>query len=335
MRENKSIIKKLSEERYKFNKSIKDKVSLIDPKVSNSNKQINWGGNFVYYSQFFANYISYKYNNVYVDKNNIVYINYYGQTSNLVYDPYTPKPFNKNTQVFKQLQDAIKKSKKQFIIIPISFCYYSEVGNISHANILLYDTIHNYVELFDSLGNTIKNTITNNTVYSDYIQCIKQMFSDLLKHSFTFHESISFMEKGYQNIEEDICKTKLFNVNTPIGFCVVWSYWYIDMRLKYPKLSYIQLNNSINKIFNDSLLKLKQSRKTKNSSEIIKSLPICNVIRNYTIFITNLEHKISMIDRISIKWKVYYGYYKRFSILYGTSFAIGLFYSLLVSKYIK
>ena len=97
--------------------------------------------------------------------------------------------------------------------------------NFNHANILIYDVANKYVERFDPYGNVafIDNKSIDNLLesfFKDYFPTLKYISSMSITHGISFQ--IFSDENNDSNYVE----------NDPIGFCMVWCLWYVEMRIK-------------------------------------------------------------------------------------------------------
>lgn len=103
-------------------------------------------------------------------------------------------------------------------------------SNLNHANILIFDVQKNYIERFDPYGKVffydsgsidqhLKNFFVENFPNIGYISP-----NDTMK-------SISFQ------IFSDETNINNYVENDPVGFCIPWCLWYIEMRIKNYKIS--------------------------------------------------------------------------------------------------
>lgn len=154
--------------------------------------------------------------------------------------------------------------------------------NMSHANILLYSKKTNEIERFDPMG--YAPYIRNDGAYLD--NKLDTYFSNVIKNSKYVRQKEYMSNIGMQKIE----LTEPYNtyIGDPLGFCAVWSIWYVDMRLSYPDVQRKKLIKYITQQFTNQQLYYR------------------TVIRNYSKNITDLRDSIFNKVNININiWKNY------------------------------
>jgi hypothetical protein len=123
--------------------------------------------------------------------------------------------------------DRCIQSKERFVIMHLSLhC----PGEISHANVLIYDSKTGTLERFDPTGS---ESITGS---------LPKIDSDL---EATFHGKITEYiaplgfcpMKSFQTIEmEEFDEDESIWAGDPIGFCLNWTMWYIHLRMANPNI---------------------------------------------------------------------------------------------------
>lgn len=265
-----------------LNTSLK-KSKTKEPK----DKEYVWTGMYYqYYAYFFAEYLDHKYANVCTYRYNDA--KYFGGDS-LSFDHTKLKKF-------------LLECKKRFLVIPVLLW----TGGSLHQNMVIYDSKLNELELFDPFGDFIKDWFISSyqyDAYKKYLSCVKHTFEDILHSKFKFYEpgSIFPKNKNFQNMEIEFCPKHLFTTNTELGFCVVWSLWYAETRIKNPDIPRKELIKNHITSFEQSI------KDIKNHESKIKNLPICKTIRDYTLFLIQLDKdktfREKMLIRMGLNWK--------------------------------
>lgn len=136
----------------------------------------------------------------------------------------------------EHLLKTIKKIKKRFVIIRLSIVV---TDNMNHANVLLYDKHNNTIERFDPYGVV---PYGDSNLMDDYLE--KQFDGITYLRPKDYMDSVSFQ------ILSDEQNQKNIKYGDPEGYCLAWTYWYIEMRLLNanvkPKILVKHLINKIN-----------------------------------------------------------------------------------------
>ncbi len=251
-----------------------------------------WSAEVLYFTVFME-YLQKQYNNVKVSNYYLMYNNTFSYTN---IKSYNPIQINEETQ--KELIKEYSSNTKRFLIIPIGVLVLPYVG---HSNVLVIDTHKKEAELFEPYGDIFDYSkmynrqllIDKNTYYSDIYNFLLK-FDTKLKF---FNPTTFIPVKGFQYIEELTCdiKEKIgeLSVNTYIGFCFIWTMFYIEQRIKNDNVSRKKLIDSLfNKIY-----KSKESRY------------ICKLVRNYAAFIISLYNKKSFTERLKLRIQFYKKFY--------------------------
>jgi len=126
------------------------------------------------------------------------------------------------------------KSKNKMLVVPLNI-----MGG-RHANVLIFNPFRNEVERFEPHGKQ-----TGSYSFDD-----KRVNMEIEKFVNKIDSGLKFISpnllcprnySGYQHYEQDAKKEKGVYNNVAIedarGYCCAWSYFYVDMRLKFPKKS--------------------------------------------------------------------------------------------------
>lgn len=242
-----------------------------------------------YFTLFFE-YLNKNYKNFYLSK----YCLTFNNNTYLGYMKYNPLDIVPSKLDFEKLPSKIKEEfndnkTKRFVVYPMILSN----GNSFHQNSIIIDTKKMEVEIFEPYGDLIekikndnKLKLNNNVIFEreTYHNLIKKFSQTLTNNKkIKLFPPTSFLPKtGLQQIEEASCKKENYLVNTPIGFCVAWTMWFIEMRIKYPDKP---RNYFINKIINHV---------NKGETEDY----VCLLIRNYSAFLNKLYSNLPLHKRI-------------------------------------
>jgi hypothetical protein len=153
-----------------------------------------------------------------------------------------PKPEKKFWDNFLNCTD------KRFVALPFGF----NCNNFGHANYLLFDKKNRTLERFESFGKVDSDCIANQTVDAK----LKQLFIDNLQNTeyadFTYLKPLEILpEDNVQTIQEEEERWKSRSKKNPVGFCSVWSLWYIDLRTSNPDIEpHVLIKEAIKEIRN-------------------------------------------------------------------------------------
>jgi hypothetical protein len=170
---------------------------------------------------------------------------------------------------WESVKDCLKKNS-EFIVIPMGF---NCADNMGHQNFLIYNTKTKEMERFEPNGSGIRNPCLQNP------KMIPQLI-DL------FHKNV---EKGmiksfYEPL--DFCPAKSFQIiqdsdghadKTEKGYCLAWSYWYADTRLRNP-------NKTRKQVIDMALATLYAN----------KSLSFTSFIRSFSNFLAKVGNEMKL-----------------------------------------
>lgn len=170
----------------------------------------------------------------------------------------------------KILINIINNSKFKYFIIPIGIIM--ENGN--HSNGIFVDIENSSVERFEPHGMNHPHNFDYNYLRLDYL--IQQLFKNIFELSNNKAEYKYYSPKYYFNtlgfqIYESVETDLNYNIGDPNGFCMLWTIWYLDYRIKY---SFMKPDKLIKKMM--------QYIRSHNMS-------FKNIIRNYSSKITSLR----------------------------------------------
>ena len=171
---------------------------------------------------------------------------------------------------FKKCIDGTKR----FIIIPLGI----ELQEGSHSNYIIYDKKLNEIERFEPQG-----AYHPYKFYYDYVKLDKTLENrfSLLINNVKYIAPKDFLPKiGFQVL--DSFETTCRKIGDPGGFCAIWALWYTDKRLTYPDIDRKELVETIIKNIRQYNISFK------------------NIIRNYSINVTNIRDKILQKSNIDI-----------------------------------
>jgi hypothetical protein len=158
------------------------------------------------------------------------------------------------------LDNMVKTYKRcskndKLLIIPLDLFPPKRRKNRSgHANLLIFNPVRNEIERFEPHGlRTSISWVKNDLLEKNIINRIVKPFNKLSKTTLKFvssEHSCPTGFKGFQDYEGRALKTSrdLGNeviIKDPGGYCVSWSMFYLDLRLKFPSLDSKRLKKAV------------------------------------------------------------------------------------------
>lgn len=141
-----------------------------------------------------------------------------------------PVDLNTMVDLFREIINTSECSSKRFFIIPIAVVYTSMV----HSNTLIYDSKNKSMDHFEPYGSD-ENMMTIFDPEDNTGRQISRICSNL---DITYNNKQKTCPNvGPQLKEALLCPILRLLKNdfkTNIGFCLIWSLWYIELRLKNP-----------------------------------------------------------------------------------------------------
>jgi hypothetical protein len=201
-----------------------------------------------------------------------------------------------------------RETDKRFTYYPISIAELNATkdGLDHHGISALYDKQSNKVEIFDSIGSDFKY--------------FKKTFKDLFNQIYGSEVKIVYIVDRcvvFGKLEYEKCNPEHYIYRSE-GFCSIWRFWFLELRLANPRISKEKLIEKALKI-------LKKDNK------------VCELLRGYAQFIEQFLSKYSLertSSNLIIKPKKNLSLTKKdYSYLY--TFLGAIFGSILAAKYLK
>ena len=144
------------------------------------------------------------------------------------------------------------KSVKKVLIVPLMIIPSSKTRQSeAHENMIIFNTVRSEVERFEPHGD---KTMMHGVDSDRLDRSIKKFVGELgLGLTYIPSTQVTESNEGFQLLEtrsENVSR-KLPSgqqVKDPGGFCAPWSYFYADMRLKFPQLPAKELTKQIGNI---------------------------------------------------------------------------------------
>ncbi|AYV76865.1 MAG: ankyrin repeat protein [Barrevirus sp.] len=182
---------------------------------------------------------------------------------------------NKNLSIY--LKKYMMDTSIRFIMLKLTLVI-TEVA--THANILIYDKELNRLERFEPYGLVPY-------VDSDKLDLILEELSTTLFRKPNI-EYVKPEQMGFQILSND-GNQNVKKLGDPSGYCLAWTFWYLEMRVNNPTISqYDILNNTKNSIL---------SQKDKNS--INRDQLFINFIRDYAKTLDSMKNNFLLNIGIS------------------------------------
>lgn len=313
---------------------IAQKIDKIINEFYNETERVNWKGIHRYYGYFFSKYLDEKYKNVKTWNSFPIHSLPNGFVTPNYLKDIILKGDNKQ---MKELKYFIKKSKTRFVIIPLTLIY--------HQNIIIIDNVKKEIELFDSFGESFyKESNLPLEAYNKFTENLKNFIYDILDDkTYKFYKPIDFFpkDKDFQKFEINYCESSKFKINS-WGFCVVWCFYYTEMRISNPEINRNTLVKDMIDLFHKDISSIKRmSSSIKRMSPMKKTsikaynTDICKLIRGYTLFLTKLDKKSGIFTKIKLKIDTYKHLIARQGLVLGVLGSIFIIPSLLVAKLIN
>lgn len=204
--------------------------------------------------------------------------------------PYVIIWKNRNEYIFPKnlkihCKNILKDKKKRFIIFKLTLI---PNQNGTHANLIIYDKQKQCVERFEPFG---YNSLLDADILDKKIE----------KYFTKVFGKIEYMSpKSYQNkIKFQIISDDSNPINKksgdPFGYCLAWTYWYLELRLLNP-------DKNSDELINDAYDKIVQTH-DKNKKDNF----MLNFIRDYAITLDKMKNDI--LNKIGIEKMQHYNVY--------------------------
>lgn len=129
-------------------------------------------------------------------------------------------------------------NSKRFVALPFGFT----CNSYGHANYLLFDKLKKTLERFESFGKVTSKCLNDAEVNEKIVELFKDNLKGTEYEDFKYIEPLEFLpEYNVQTIQENEKRWKKKAKKNPVGFCSVWSLWYIDLRASNPDIEPIPL----------------------------------------------------------------------------------------------
>lgn len=123
--------------------------------------------------------------------------------------------------------------RKRMLVVPFT------VDSGRHANMIIFNIFRNEVERFEPHGSkTMIDGFNDSKINKDLANLVKQLNLDL--KFIPSHKTCPVGYNAYQyydTAERKKSNTYSVPIIDPGGYCCAWSFFYADLRLKYPRLS--------------------------------------------------------------------------------------------------
>jgi hypothetical protein len=182
--------------------------------------------------------------------------------------------------LWESIKDCLKKGS-EFIVIPMGFNCKNKFG---HQNFLIYNSITKEMERFEPNGEIVNNRCLKNPKMIPHLIDLfhKNVKKDMIK---SFYEPLDFCPaKSFQLIQNnDGTKHKKEK-----GFCLSWSYWYADTRLRNPNKTRKQVvDMALNSLYSN------------------KFVPFTSFIRSFSNFLEKVGDEIKITNNPAAVFKKY------------------------------
>lgn len=184
-----------------------------------------------------------------------------------------------NKERFLKSMSLCLKNKSRFIIVPIGIKFSS--GSGGHFNVILIDKENKTIERFEPYG---VETLHDLSIMTMFEKKFKGIFNQLAPGYKLYSGNKLCPESGIQMLEEEAIQkgegTAIELESDPIGYCIAWSIYYVDMRLTYLKVK----PQKLVKLILTNLQNYKHSLRT--------------FIRNYSAFL--LKEKTKFLKSLDV-----------------------------------
>ena len=145
---------------------------------------------------------------------------------------------NESIQAIKQHYNSCKKDMKLFAMPFI-------IANGRHANMIIFNPYRNEAERFEPHG---PNTVINGFNHANITNELRK-FVALIDPELKFvpsHKTCPIGFKAFQRFDTNKPSRQKIDgtyIKDPGGYCCAWSFFYADLRMKYPKASGSEIIN--------------------------------------------------------------------------------------------
>ena len=145
--------------------------------------------------------------------------------------------FPPNLNIYSK--DVLSNNKKRFIIYKLTLCPYE---NGTHANICIYDKQNKTIERFEPFG---YNSLLDADTLDDRLEkYFKNYYGDI-----KYIKPKDYLDKIKFQIISDDNNPNNKKLGDPFGYCLAWTYWYMELKINNPDDKPDELiNNAYNEI---------------------------------------------------------------------------------------
>lgn len=175
------------------------------------------------------------------------------------------------------LKKCLLSDKIRFIFIKLTLIPSSQG---THANILIFDKETGILERFEPYGSVpyLETDILDEILQKKFTKYFKLFLSKNSK-KFTYVSPRTSLGLGFQVLSSD---TDILNIKLgdPHGYCLAWVFWFLEMRIQNPKISYTNMIEKATGVIIDSDI----NKQDKNNS-------FSDFIRNYANTLDSLKNE--------------------------------------------
>jgi hypothetical protein len=145
--------------------------------------------------------------------------------------------FPTNLNIYSK--NVISNNKKRFIIFKLTLCPYN-TG--THANVCIYDKHNKTIERFEPFG---YNSLLDADILDDRLEkYFKNHYGDI-----KYIRPKDYLDKIKFQIISDDSNPNNKKLGDPFGYCLAWTYWYMELKINNPDDAPADLiNNAYNEI---------------------------------------------------------------------------------------
>jgi ankyrin repeat protein len=183
---------------------------------------------------------------------------------------------DKNIELYTR--KSLYSDKIRFLFFKLTLVT-SETG--THANIIIFDKETGILERFEPYGVIpyLDNENIDKMIKIKLGSFLKVFLETKNKKLIYYSPKNLFNGVSFQIFSND-SSSKVKKLGDPTGFCLAWTYWYLEMRIKNPEID-------PKKLIKKSENKIKESKKLKYRDQIF-----IDFIRNYALKLDEEKNKI-------------------------------------------
>lgn len=155
---------------------------------------------------------------------------------------------DKNLEFY--LSRILSNNKIRFIFFKLTII--TDISETSHANIIIFDKNKKILERFEPYGiiNFLETKKLDGFIKNNIGLILKKYYNQ--KIIYLSPEKL-FMDIGFQIISQDM-ELSVKKYGDPAGYCLAWTYWYLELRLINPDINPKKLiKYSMDKIINNKI----------------------------------------------------------------------------------